>query len=125
MFNQPLATSRKEFLKVRPPIVRIGPLQRLPAPLPIRECHLGVNPVAQVNPVRVILRRRQHQLGGRNVPWVKIERPGLRVLFTSGYSGTALRNGDRIKEGEHFLSKPYRRDELARKLDEVFERPSR
>jgi CheY-like chemotaxis protein len=50
------------------------------------------------------------------------ERPALRVLFTSGYSGTALRNGDRIREGEHFLSKPYRREELARKLDEVFER---
>jgi CheY-like chemotaxis protein/two-component sensor histidine kinase len=46
-------------------------------------------------------------------------RPELKVLYTSGYSGSALRNGDRLLEGEHFLSKPYRKDELARKVDEV------
>src|SRR5690606_16609438 len=49
-------------------------------------------------------------------------RPELTVLYTSGYSASALRNGDRVMEGEHFLSKPYRKEELARKLDEVFER---
>jgi len=49
-------------------------------------------------------------------------RPGLRVLFTSGYSGDSLRNGNRIRQGEHFLGKPYRREELARKLSEVFGR---
>jgi signal transduction histidine kinase len=49
-------------------------------------------------------------------------RPGLAVLFTSGYPGNSLRNGDRIKDGEHFLGKPYRRDDLARKLREIFRR---
>jgi CheY-like chemotaxis protein len=50
------------------------------------------------------------------------EWPGLKVLFTSGYSGTALRDDDRLREGEHFLSKPYRRHELADKLREIFGR---
>jgi CheY-like chemotaxis protein len=50
------------------------------------------------------------------------ERPDLAVLFTSGYSGTALRSEERLKEGEHFLSKPYRKEDLARKLREIFAR---
>jgi CheY-like chemotaxis protein len=50
-----------------------------------------------------------------------VERPGLKVLFTSGYPGSTLRSDDRLKEGEHFLSKPYRRQDLARKLHEIFE----
>lgn len=50
------------------------------------------------------------------------ERPGLRVLYTSGYSGSSLRGHDRLKEGEHFLSKPYRKQELARKLREILDR---
>ena len=49
-------------------------------------------------------------------------RPGLQVLFTSGYSGSALRSGDRLVDRAHFLSKPYRRDDLARMLDAVFGR---
>ena len=49
-------------------------------------------------------------------------RPGLKVLYTSGYAGSALRNDDRLKAGEHFLGKPYRRHDLARKLEEIFER---
>jgi CheY-like chemotaxis protein len=48
------------------------------------------------------------------------DRPALKILFTSGYSGSALRHDDRLKEGEHFLSKPYRRADLARKIQEVF-----
>jgi signal transduction histidine kinase len=59
-----------------------------------------------------------HELGGAALAI----RPGLKVLFTSGYSGSALRNGDRLMDGEHFLSKPYRKEELARKLDEVMGR---
>jgi signal transduction histidine kinase len=48
-------------------------------------------------------------------------RPSLRVLFTSGYPGTALRNGDTLGHGAHILSKPYRKQHLARKLREVLE----
>lgn len=50
------------------------------------------------------------------------ERPGLNVLFTSGYPGNALRSDDRLKDREHFISKPYRKQDLARKLREILDR---
>jgi len=48
------------------------------------------------------------------------ERPGLRALFTSGYSDSSLRGDERLREDEHFLSKPYRKQDLARKLEQIF-----
>jgi signal transduction histidine kinase/ActR/RegA family two-component response regulator len=50
------------------------------------------------------------------------ERPGLKALFTSGYSDSSLRGDERLREEEHFLSKPYRKQDLARKLQEIFSR---
>ncbi|HEY1147448.1 MAG TPA: response regulator [Pseudoduganella sp.] len=47
--------------------------------------------------------------------------PGLAVLFTSGYPRNAIVHGGRLDEGLELLSKPYQRDELARKLREVLE----
>jgi DNA-binding LytR/AlgR family response regulator len=41
-------------------------------------------------------------------------RPGLKVLFTSGYSENALIHNDRIDSDILLLSKPYRRADLAR-----------
>ncbi|WP_162917160.1 CHASE domain-containing protein [Dongia deserti] len=49
----------------------------------------------------------------------KALRPGLRVLFTSGYTGNTLRSSDRIPDDAPFLSKPYRKHELAEKLRQV------
>ncbi|MCG6206188.1 PAS domain S-box protein [Rhodopseudomonas sp. HC1] len=43
-------------------------------------------------------------------------RPGLKVLFTSGYSENALIHNDRIASGILLLSKPYRRIDLARTI---------
>ncbi len=43
-------------------------------------------------------------------------RPGLPVLFTSGYTENAIVHHGRLDEGVHLLSKPYSRDELARKI---------
>jgi PAS domain S-box-containing protein len=43
-------------------------------------------------------------------------RPGLRVLFTSGYSENALIHNDRIDADVLLLSKPYRRGDLARMI---------
>ena len=43
------------------------------------------------------------------------------MLLTSGYSGSNLRNGDRLKEGEHFIAKPYRARDLARTLAELLD----
>ncbi|WP_373048374.1 PAS domain-containing protein [Vulgatibacter sp.] len=46
-------------------------------------------------------------------------RPGLRVLFASGYAENAVVHGGRIDEGVHLLNKPYRREELARKVRQL------
>ncbi|MBV8684318.1 MAG: response regulator [Caulobacteraceae bacterium] len=42
--------------------------------------------------------------------------PGLPVLFTSGYTDNAIVHGGRLDDGVELISKPYMRDELARKL---------
>ena len=46
-------------------------------------------------------------------------RPGLKVLFASGYTDNALVHQGRLEMGVKLLSKPYRRDELARRIREV------
>ena len=51
-----------------------------------------------------------------------VDRPGLKVLFTSGYSEDAILDLGRLDRGVALLSKPYRRYELARKLREVIDR---
>ncbi|MFC3126805.1 response regulator [Pseudoroseomonas globiformis] len=42
--------------------------------------------------------------------------PGAAVLFTSGYTENAIVHGGRLDAGVALLSKPYRREDLARKL---------
>ena len=46
--------------------------------------------------------------------------PGMRVLYTSGYTQNAIVHNGRLDDDAFLLSKPYRRDELARKLRSVF-----
>jgi FixJ family two-component response regulator len=41
-------------------------------------------------------------------------RPGLRVLFTSGYSEDAIVHHGRLDAGVLLLAKPYRKADLAR-----------
>ena len=43
-------------------------------------------------------------------------RPGLPVLFTSGYTDDAIVHHGRLDPGVQLISKPYAREELARKL---------
>ncbi|MEY3306434.1 MAG: hypothetical protein RLZZ413_472, partial [Pseudomonadota bacterium] len=50
-------------------------------------------------------------------------RPGLRVLYTSGYSENAIVHHGRLDKGVELLSKPYRRQELAAKLRKVLDAP--
>jgi two-component system cell cycle sensor histidine kinase/response regulator CckA len=38
---------------------------------------------------------------------LEAERPGLRVLYVSGYAGEALSRHGGIERGEHFVSKPF------------------
>jgi len=53
----------------------------------------------------------------------RVLRPGLRVLFTSGYSEVAWPGGATRDAGEALLQKPYRRHDLARRLREAFASP--
>lgn len=50
-------------------------------------------------------------------------RPGIRVLFTSGYAENAIVHQGRLDPGVHLLSKPYRRQQLAAKVREVLDTP--
>ncbi|WP_257451406.1 response regulator [Archangium lipolyticum] len=45
--------------------------------------------------------------------------PDLEVLFTSGYTENAIVHGGRLDPGVSLLSKPYRREDLARKLRQL------
>ncbi len=51
----------------------------------------------------------------------KALRPGLKVLFTSGYTENAIVHHGRLDRGVHLLSKPYRRQELAVKIRKVLD----
>ncbi|HWD58540.1 MAG TPA: CHASE3 domain-containing protein [Stellaceae bacterium] len=49
--------------------------------------------------------------------------PGLRVLFTSGYTENAIVHHGRLDPGLELLSKPYGREQLAAKLRRVLDAP--
>ncbi|MES3008609.1 MAG: PAS domain-containing protein [Pseudomonadota bacterium] len=60
------------------------------------------------------------EMNGRQLAEVAIAlRPGLKVLYTSGYTENAIVHHGRLDPGVQLLSKPYRRDELAQKLRSV------
>ena len=46
-------------------------------------------------------------------------RPGMRVLFTSGYTRDSIVHQGKLDVGVHLIAKPYRREDLAAKLREV------
>jgi signal transduction histidine kinase len=48
-------------------------------------------------------------------------RPSLRVLYTSGYTEDAMLHHGRIDPGIGWLSKPYRKADLARRIREVLD----
>jgi CheY-like chemotaxis protein len=49
----------------------------------------------------------------------RARRPDLKVLFTSGFPGTSTGPGTRFDEGDVLLSKPYRKRDLAKAVEEV------
>ncbi|MEX3968423.1 PAS domain S-box protein [Paraburkholderia sp. EG286B] len=49
--------------------------------------------------------------------------PHLKVLFTSGYTQNAIVHGGRLDDGVELISKPYSRDQLARKIRNVLGTP--
>jgi CheY-like chemotaxis protein len=51
-------------------------------------------------------------------------RPGLRVLFTTGYTRNAILHNGVLDEGVHFIAKPFNLTELAAKIREVLDTPA-
>ena len=52
-------------------------------------------------------------------------RPGLPVLFTSGYTDNAIIHQGRLDEGVHLISKPYAKADLARRIAALLADPTR
>jgi PAS domain S-box-containing protein len=50
-------------------------------------------------------------------------RPGVKVLYTSGYTENAIIHHGRLDPGVALLNKPYRKTDLARKIREVLDAP--
>lgn len=48
-------------------------------------------------------------------------RPGLRVLFMSGYTENAIVHHGRLDDGVQLIGKPFHREQLARKVAEVLD----
>jgi CheY-like chemotaxis protein len=51
-------------------------------------------------------------------------RPGVKVLYTSGYTKDAIMSHGRLDPGVALIDKPYRKTELARKIRAVLGTPS-
>jgi CheY-like chemotaxis protein len=54
----------------------------------------------------------------------RILQPDVKVLFTSGYTQNAVVHGGRLDDGVELISKPYRREQLARQLRRLLTKPS-
>ena len=48
-------------------------------------------------------------------------RPGLKVIFTTGYTANAVVHGGTLDQGVNFLSKPFTLDQLAAKIRSVLD----
>ena len=64
------------------------------------------------------------EMGGAElVRQLRARSPGLRVLFTSGYTHDAIGRTDLLEPGTHFLSKPYGMAFLAKRVREILDEP--
>jgi PAS domain S-box-containing protein len=52
---------------------------------------------------------------------IKDIQPGIKILFTSGYTEDSILHQGRLDPGVHLLQKPYRSDKLAQKVREVLD----
>jgi response regulator RpfG family c-di-GMP phosphodiesterase len=62
------------------------------------------------------------QMGGKELSdWLKISRPNVRVLYTSGYTDNAIVHHGVLAPGTHFLQKPFSLKTLSLKVREVLD----
>jgi CheY-like chemotaxis protein len=50
---------------------------------------------------------------------VRLRRPGVRVLYTSGYTDNTIVHGGHLDPGVALLPKPYRKADLSQKIREM------
>jgi PAS domain S-box-containing protein len=63
-------------------------------------------------------------LNGRELAKLaRIKRPGLKVVYASGFPGMESTAGKGVDFDAPLIAKPYRKNDLARVLDEVLKRP--
>ena len=64
-------------------------------------------------------------MGGKVMAeWLKTTYPGIKVIFTSGYTDATIAHYGMLETGVEFLSKPYTSATLARKVREMLDQPS-
>jgi two-component system, cell cycle sensor histidine kinase and response regulator CckA len=61
--------------------------------------------------------------GSAVAAWVTERRPGIRVLFMSGYTDDAIVHHGVLEAGMHFIEKPFTVLGLARKVRQVLDEP--
>jgi CheY-like chemotaxis protein len=54
----------------------------------------------------------------------RVQRPGLRVLYTTGYSRDAIVHNGRLDPGVQLIAKPFTFDQLAARVRDVLDQPS-
>lgn len=59
--------------------------------------------------------------GRRLADEVQRRRPGMKVLFTTGYARNAIVHNGRLDEGVNLISKPFSFEGLAAKVREVLD----
>ena len=63
-------------------------------------------------------------MGGKVMAeWLKTTCPGIKVIFTSGYTDATIAHHGMLETGVEFLSKPYTPATLVRKVREVLDEP--
>ena len=61
-------------------------------------------------------------MNGRQVAdAARVARPGMKVLFITGYAENAVLNHGHLERGMHVLTKPFAVDALVRRVREIVE----
>ena len=63
------------------------------------------------------------EMSGRELAeLIKRSRPGLKVLYTTGYTRNAIVHNGTLDAGTHLISKPYSVEALAEKIRALLDR---